>query len=129
MRAARRKKPLRRNGIRATPANKRLAARLVHKNGCLEWTGATNGNGYGIMRMGSTRDLTRRIEYVHRVAWTLERGPIPDELQICHSCDNRLCCDVAHMFLGTHIDNAADRDRKGRWRGLERLRPRVMRKK
>ena len=39
---------------------------------------------------------------------------VPDELGVCHKCDNRKCINPDHLFLGTAMDNAHDRDRKGR---------------
>jgi hypothetical protein len=52
--------------------------------------------------------------YAHRRAWVEEHGPIPDGLEVCHSCDNRACRNVDHLFLGTHKANMDDRDAKGR---------------
>lgn len=91
---------------------KRLEERLScrgHRNaktGCLEWTGAQQR--YGLIR------VARKTLKVHRVAWTLAHGPIPDGMNVLHRCDNCLCFDVAHLFLGTQADNVADMCAKGR---------------
>lgn len=58
----------------------------------------------------------------HRVAWELTNGTIPPGMEVCHSCDNRPCCNVAHLFLGTHQDNMTDMARKGRRRGPQGMR-------
>lgn len=50
----------------------------------------------------------------HRVAWELTHGPIPDSLHVLHRCDNPPCCRPAHLFLGTHVVNMADRSSKNR---------------
>ena len=91
----------------------RLAAGLVRMpNGCLEWTGYTDRNGYGQIRAGGRSPLT------HRLAWELANGPIPDGLEVLHHCDNPPCCDAIdtkhHLFLGTQADNLADMAAKGR---------------
>lgn len=52
----------------------------------------------------------------HRVAWELVHGPIADDLCVLHRCDNRLCVNVEHLFLGTRGDNIRDASVKGRAR-------------
>ena len=67
---------------------------------------------YGIIRNEESRN-----EYTHRVSFRLYRGPIPNGICVCHHCDNPRCANPDHLFLGTHADNARDRNRKGRARG------------
>lgn len=50
----------------------------------------------------------------HRIAWYLSFGPIPPGLCVLHKCDVMRCVRHDHLFLGTHADNSADRDAKGR---------------
>jgi HNH endonuclease len=77
-------------------------------SGCLEWQGSTNKQGYAKTRIND-------VHYaVHRLAWELYNGPIPEGLCVCHRCDNPRCFEVAHLFLGTHKDNVADAIAKGR---------------
>lgn len=57
-----------------------------------------------------------------RVAWTMEYGPIPAGLLVLHKCDTPLCVNPAHLFLGTHKDNAADAKAKGRLASQRRRR-------
>ena len=71
---------------------------------CWEWQGFRTPEGYGM--------YSRRG--VHRIAYELANGKIPDGLWVLHRCDNPACCNPAHLFLGTCQDNVADMMRKGR---------------
>ena len=96
-----------------TPLIDRLQRRLkIMPNGCWEWQGFRLPQGYG--RIGQTKP--KRILYTHRVAWEAAFGPIPDGLYVLHSCDNPPCCNPAHLWLGTHVDNMADMVKKNRQR-------------
>jgi hypothetical protein len=48
------------------------------------------------------------------MAYELMVGPIPAGMCVCHACDNRICCRVDHLWLGTYADNNRDSLRKGR---------------
>lgn len=76
---------------------------------CWEWTLSKTWNGYGRFSLTPAKGVR-----AHRFAWEMTNGPIPDGMCVCHKCDNPLCVRPDHLFLGTHKDNARDRERKGR---------------
>jgi hypothetical protein len=80
---------------------------------CWVFVGARLPKGYGIILKGGKR--TRG--YVHRLAYELLVGPIPEGLNVCHNCDNPPCFNPSHLFVGTTRDNSLDAKRKGRLRG------------
>jgi len=82
-------------------------------NGCLEWAGALNDDGYGKISVGGREDQEK--VRVHR--WVLQSvlGVIlPPEILACHGCDNRACIHPGHIFPGTQQDNMDDMVAKGR---------------
>lgn len=105
---------------RGGPIPKSVATRLwakVHRdaqNGCWEWIGARDKNGYG--RIQVMTDGKWGTQLVHREAYKLLRGNLPDDLGLCHRCDNPPCVNPDHLFLGTQLDNMTDAKLKGRVR-------------
>ncbi len=86
----------------------RFWPKIARTGNCWIWTAGLFSNGYGQFRIGK-----RKIK-AHRFIYTIFNGQIPDDKIICHYCDNKKCVNPAHLFLGTHKDNAVDRERKGR---------------
>lgn len=79
----------------------------VEKGGsskCWPWTGSRLKVGWH----GQWRNQAGAIEPTHRAAWRLFVGEIPDGLFVLHKCDNPICCNPGHLFLGTQSDNMKD---------------------
>lgn len=77
---------------------------------CWTWTASLHTNGYGQIGSGGRG----RPLLAHRVAWELFCGAIPVGMVVCHRCDNHLCCNPSHLFIGTQAENLEDMTRKGR---------------
>lgn len=99
-------------------AKERLLKRVNKtKDGCWFWGGATRGNKpfmYGIIW------IKRKAYSTHRLSWMIHNGKIPTtegirSICVCHKCDNPLCVNPEHLYLGTHKQNMQDKAVKNRY--------------
>lgn len=87
---------------RADVAN-RLAKYSRPDGDCIRWTGVHGPKGYGRISVGG------KTRIVHRVAYEVLVGPIPEGLEIDHLCRVRDCINVQHLEPVTHLENVRRR--------------------
>jgi len=76
---------------------------------CWLWQGGKWANGYGMFSIGGSPYLA------HRIAWMIKhKSSVPAGKRVILKCRNRLCCNPAHLRLGTHKNHAAKGNRSGR---------------
>ena len=76
---------------------------------CWKWLLALGGsNNYGRCRWNGHE------HQAHRLSWLCHFGDIPEDILVCHHCDNSWCIRPDHLFLGTSLQNTADMIAKGR---------------
>jgi hypothetical protein len=96
-------------GRRATWTDIETRLILDPVTGCRNWSGRPlSDNGYGLVR------YHQRLWRVHILVWTHHNGSAPEGLQVLHTCDNRVCGEISHLFLGTQQVNMDDMVAKGR---------------
>jgi hypothetical protein len=82
---------------------------------CWNWTGAVNSQGQGVVDFRIEGRYGPRLRMsASRFAYQITHGPVDPDLNVCHTCDNKLCCNNAHLWLGTQVDNLQDMTSKGR---------------
>lgn len=85
------------------------------EDGCWLWKAGTitrgvpGHRGYGNFWLTHTTSVR-----AHRFVWELIHGPIPQGMEVCHTCDHESCVNPKHLFLGTQADNISDSVAKGR---------------
>jgi hypothetical protein len=83
-------------------------------NDCWPWLGRKSEFGYGRIDIFGEEGV-----YAHRVAFFLkypnrislrEKGGV----LVLHHCDNPMCCNPRHLYMGSHDDNMKDKIKRGR---------------
>ena len=79
---------------------------------CHLWQGPTSGTGrggnYGRMSLNGQTVATHIVAYTHYF------GYVPSKKQIDHLCNNRLCCNPAHLELVSHLTNQRRRAKRAK---------------
>lgn len=83
----------------------------ITENGCWEWGGKTNRNGYGWAQKGPGQPY----RVLHRIMWEdAHNDAVPEGLQLDHLCRNRLCCNPEHLEPVTNAENTTRQDHANR---------------
>jgi hypothetical protein len=78
------------------------------EDACWIWKGGKNSTGYASFRFDGS------VRHASRFSYRLFCGEIPHGLWVLHKCDNPVCVNPKHLFLGTVSDNHIDMVLKGR---------------
>ena len=78
--------------------------KMAGSDDCWNWTSVRTRKqgGYGHF------SISRKKYVAHRVSWVLAYGQVPNDLLVLHTCDNTICVNPSHLFLGTQDDNMLD---------------------
>lgn len=76
---------------------------------CWPWKGRIGRNKYGLIRNNGFPFIASRIVFAASGGVFTEEKPLA-----LHKCDNRACCNPAHLYAGDDADNTADKIARNR---------------
>lgn len=77
--------------------------------GCWHWKKKDVGRmGYGVISIGG-----KNIP-AHRFSYEFYKGKLSNDLFVLHTCDNPICVNPDHLYVGNHQDNMNDMNSRGR---------------
>lgn len=76
---------------------------------CWLWQGGKNNIGYGLIRDHDKMRTVHRVSYEEH-----NKTKIPEGKVVCHECDNILCVNPNHLWIGSLTENTQDMIAKGR---------------
>lgn len=88
----------------------RFWGKIEFTESCWMWKASSSGQPgrrYGCFWNG-------KIIKAHQFSFEAFHGPRTNGKIICHTCDNGLCVNPAHLYEGTHKDNVRDSVDRGR---------------
>ncbi len=92
---------------------------VIRQEGCWSWKGPVAKGGYPVMSCNRKLGPDRG----HQASWLIHNkdssmiyeGKLKKGMHVCHSCDNPICTNPDHLWIGTHQQNNDDKMRKGRF--------------
>jgi HNH endonuclease len=84
------------------------------RTNCWESSASVDKDGYAYFYFDGTKRGAISV-------WRMSKGEIPLGFMVCHTCDNRRCLNIAHLFLGTAKDNTQDAISKRRLIGPRKV--------
>jgi len=80
----------------------------ITNNECVKFPGKVAHQNYGRM--------TKNGQWftAHILVWEMTNGPVPEGMEVCHSCDNSWCIQISHLYVATHQQNVRDMVSRGR---------------